>query len=74
VNPLLGQLTKKLHLHGKRTPESRKAWIETVVGRSLSSANLLTSDDIAKCLDQIDRDATILAKVTEIAKRVFHIS
>jgi hypothetical protein len=74
IKAALGTLTKRLHLHGKRTPEVRKAWIETVLGRPLSTASALTKDDIAKCLEQIDRDTETLRKATEIAKRVFRIS
>lgn len=70
----LKALTRELTAVGHKTPGDRKEWIETVLGRPFSKAVDLTSDDIARCLKQIDTDRKALGRVVEIAKRVFRIS
>lgn len=69
----LKRLTQALIAAGRKTADGRKACVETILGREIASSSDLSSADVDACLQQLEADRQCLAKVTEIAKRVFRL-
>lgn len=67
----LKRLTSALIGIGKSKPETRKSWIEVVLGRPFATASDITSDDVTMCLSQIETDKATLSKARAVAEKVF---